>query len=86
MLHTGFALPTLKSFKNDPYFQSTDVVAKANRVIYAVGEYGVPDYYGPKNGKIQDAMNQATERYFKKTQSAQDALNQAADEINKLLK
>jgi len=85
VLHTGFALPTLKSFSSDPYFQTNDPVAKASRVIYAVGAYGVPDYYGPNNGKIQDALNHATERFFKKTQTAQEALDQAADEINKLL-
>jgi len=86
VLHTGFALPTLKSFKSDPYFQGTDVVARANALLYDAGNYGVPDFYGPQDAKIHDALSKATESFFKKQQDAQAALDQAAADINKLLK
>jgi multiple sugar transport system substrate-binding protein len=86
VLRTGFALPTLKAFKGDPYFNGTDVVAKSNRILYAAGDYGTPFYWGPKNEKINTALSSATERYFKGTQTAKEALDQAADEINRELK
>ncbi|HET7080554.1 MAG TPA: sugar ABC transporter substrate-binding protein [Chloroflexia bacterium] len=86
ILQTGFALPTLKGFENDPFFQGTGVVNKASKLLYATAQYGVPDYYGGINDpKIKKSLTDATQRVYANQQSSKDALDQACQEIDPLL-
>jgi len=86
ILQTGFALPTLKGFENDPYFQGTDVINRASKILYATAEYGTPDYYGGINDqKIKKAINDATLRVYAKQQTSKQALDQACQEVDALL-
>jgi multiple sugar transport system substrate-binding protein len=86
ILQTGFALPTLKGFENDPYFQGTGVANRASKILYATAEYGTPDYYGGINdSKVKKAINDATQRVYAGQQSPKDALNQACQEVDPLL-
>jgi len=86
ILQTGFALPALKGFDNDPFFQKPEVASKISKIIYQTGAYGTPDYYGGINDtKIKKAINDATQRVFAKQQSSKDALDQACSEVDPLL-
>jgi len=86
ILQTGFALPTLKGFENDPYFQGTGVTNKISALLYKTAEYGTPDYYGGVNdSKIKKAINDATQRVFAKQQTSKQALDQACQEVDPLL-
>jgi multiple sugar transport system substrate-binding protein len=82
VMETGFALPTLKSFKGDPYFASHPNDA----VLFDALTYGTVDWYGPKNDKITTALNDALQRVFKGQADPKASLDQAASEINDLLK
>lgn len=82
VMETGFALPALKSFKGDPYFQSHPNDA----VLFSALDYGKVDFYGPNNAKIDTAMNNALERVFRGQQDVKAALDQACSEIDPLLK
>ena len=86
ILQTGFALPALKGFDNDPYFQGTGVENKISKMIYQTGTYGTADYYGGVNDpKIKKALSDATQRVYAKQQNAKAALDQACQEIDPLL-
>jgi multiple sugar transport system substrate-binding protein len=86
ILQTGFALPALQGFDNDPFFQKPTVQSKISKLIYQTASYGTPSYYGGINDpKIKKAINDATQRVFAKQQSAKEALDQACQEIDPLL-
>lgn len=86
ILQTGFALPTLKGFDNDPYFQGTGVANKASKILYSTAEYGTPDYYGGINDpKVKKAINDATQRVYAGQQDPKAALDQACQEVDPLL-
>ncbi len=86
ILQTGFALPALKGFDNDPYFQGTGVQNKMSKVLYQTASYGTPDYYGGINDqKIKKAINDATQRVYAKQQTPKEALDQACQEVDPLL-
>lgn len=86
ILQTGFALPALQGFDNDPYFQGSGVENKISSILYQTGSYGTPDYYGGVNDpKIKKSLKDATDRVYAKQQSSKDALNQACQEIDPLL-
>lgn len=86
ILQTGFALPALKGFENDPFFQKGTVQSKISKLIYQTAEYGTASYYGGINDpKIKKAFKDATERVFAGQQSPKDALDQACQEIDPLL-
>jgi multiple sugar transport system substrate-binding protein len=86
ILQTGFALPALKGFENDPFFQKDTVQSKISALIYATAEYGTASYYGGINdGKVKKAFSDATQRVFAGTQTPKEALDQACQEIDPLL-
>ena len=86
ILQTGFALPALKGFENDPFFQKGTVQSKISKLIYETAEYGTPSYFGGINDpKIKKAFKDATERVFAKQQSAKEALDQACQEVDAFL-
>jgi multiple sugar transport system substrate-binding protein len=86
ILQTGFALPALQGFDNDPFFQKPTVQSKISKLIYQTASYGTPDYYGGINDpKIKKAINDATQRVFAKQQSPKEALDQACQEVDPLL-
>jgi len=86
ILQTGFALPALKGFENDPFFQKGTVQSKISKMIYGAAEYGTASYYGGVNDpKVKKAFSDATQRVFAGQQSPKDALNQACQEIDPLL-
>jgi ABC-type glycerol-3-phosphate transport system substrate-binding protein len=86
ILQTGFALPSLKGFDNDPFFQGSSPLSKIARLLYAGTSYGVPGVWGgAANPQIQQALNAATERVFARMQTGQQALDQACQEIDAAL-
>jgi len=86
ILQTGFALPTLKGFENDPFFQGTDVINKASKILYATADYGTPSYYGGVNDpKVKKAIGDAAQRVYAKQQTPKQALDQACQEVDPLL-
>ena len=61
ILQTGFALPALQGFDNDPFFQRHRCQSKISKLIYQTATYGTADYYGGINDpKIKKAINDAT--------------------------
>jgi multiple sugar transport system substrate-binding protein len=86
ILQTGFALPGLKGFDNDPFFSGTGVVNRASKILYSTAAYGTPDYYGKVNDpKIKKSLTDATQRVYAGQQSSKDALDQACQEIDPML-
>lgn len=86
ILQTGFALPALQGFDNDPFFQKPTVQSKISKLIYSTASYGTADYYGGINdSKIKKAINDATARVFAKQQDPKAALDQACQEVDPLL-
>ncbi len=86
ILQTGFALPALQGFDNDPFFQKPAVQSKISKLIYQTATYGTPDYYGGINdSKVKKAINDATLRVFAKQQDPKAALDQACQEVDPLL-
>jgi multiple sugar transport system substrate-binding protein len=86
ILQTGFALPALQGFDNDPFFSKGTVQSKISKLIYQTAAYGTPSYYGGINDpKVKKAFKDATDRVFAKQQTAKQALDQACQEIDPLL-
>jgi multiple sugar transport system substrate-binding protein len=86
ILQTGFALPSLKGMENDPFFQGSGTLSKVSRVLYEGASYGVPGAWGGEaNPKIEQALNDATERVLHGMQTGQGALDQACHEIDEAL-
>ncbi len=81
VLQSGFALPSLKGFDNDPFFQGTGFVNKVAKVNYASGAYGIADYYGASTSAIQKALSKALEQTFAGT-DAKTALDSACKSID----
>ena len=85
ILQTGFALPALKGFENDPYFQGTGTGNKISKLLYETASYGTPSYFGGINDpKIKKAFKDATERVYAKQQTPKEALDQACQEVDPL--
>jgi multiple sugar transport system substrate-binding protein len=86
ILQTGFALPALTGFDNDPYFAGSGIENQISKTIYQTGTYGTADYYGGANDpKIKKALSDATQRVYAKQQTSKQALDQACQEIDPLL-
>jgi multiple sugar transport system substrate-binding protein len=86
ILQTGFALPSLKGMENDPFFQGSSTLSKVSKVLYEGASYGIPFVWGGQaNPKVQQALNNATERVFAGMQTGQQALDQACQEIDAAL-
>ena len=82
VLRIGFALPTLKSLADDPYFKDHPVDA----TLFDSVNYGTVHYFGPNHGKILDALNAALEKVFRGQADSKTALDEAANTIKGLLK
>ena len=80
-LHAGFALPTLKSLANDPYFSQNPGV----KVMFDAASYGYADYYGPQDQAIHADLDNAIEEVLLNKQDPQTALTAAASKVNSQL-
>lgn len=85
ILQTGFALPTVKSLINDPYF-STNPNAK---VLAEAGSYGTPAdiaFGGPyKKDDVVKVLGQGIERIFLGQGDVKTNLDQAQQEADQIL-
>ncbi|HEY3991691.1 MAG TPA: extracellular solute-binding protein, partial [Ktedonobacteraceae bacterium] len=77
-LHAGFALPTLKSLANDPYFTQNP----GFKVMFDAANYGYADNYGPQDTNIKTEISNAVEQVMLGKADAKAALNNASDKIN----
>ncbi len=80
-LNAGFALPTLKSLANAPYFASHPDV----KVLFDAASYCYADYYGSQDNTIHTTLENAIQEVLLNKQDAQTALNNAATQINNQL-
>lgn len=80
-LHAGFALPTLKSMANDPYFTQNPGV----KVMFDAATYGYADYFGAQDNTIHNDLATALQAVMLNKQTPQSALNDAATKINNQL-
>jgi len=78
VLHDGFALPTIKSLANDPYFQQNPGVA----VLQQGADYGHADFYGAADSEVHTELANALQSIMLGKASVQDALNTAAQNVN----
>jgi multiple sugar transport system substrate-binding protein len=77
-LEAGFALPSLKSLANDPYFAQNPGV----KVMFDAASYGYADYFGPHDDVIHTDVGNAIEKVFLGKSDVQSALNDAANQVN----
>lgn len=80
-LNAGFALPTLKSLANAPYFASHP----GFKTLFDAAPYSYADYYGPQDATIHTDVSNAIDAVLLGKQSPQDALNDAATKVNNQL-
>jgi multiple sugar transport system substrate-binding protein len=78
VLHQGFALPTIKSLANDPYFQQNPGVA----VLQQGADIGHADFYGAADSTIHTELANALQAVMLGKSSVQDALNTAAQNVD----
>ncbi|HLW02088.1 MAG TPA: ABC transporter substrate-binding protein [Ktedonobacterales bacterium] len=78
VLRDGFALPTIKSLANDPYFQQNPGVA----VLQQGANYGTADFYGAADSEVHTEVANALTAIMLGKSSVQDALNTAAQNVN----
>ena len=80
-LNAGFALPTLKSLANAPYFASHPDF----KVLFDAAPYSFADYYGSQDSTIHTDVSNAIDAVLLNKQDAQSALNDAATKVNNQL-
>jgi multiple sugar transport system substrate-binding protein len=80
-LNAGFALPTLKSLANAPYFTSHPDF----KVLFDAAPYSYADYYGSQDATIHTDVSNAIDAVLLNKQDAQSALNDAATKVNNQL-
>lgn len=78
VLHSGFALPTVKSLESDPYFTQNPGV----KVLQDGAQYGHADFYGAADSKVHSELATALESIMLGKSSVQDALNTAANNVD----
>jgi len=78
VLHAGFALPTLKTLANDPYFTQNPGV----KVLFDGANYGIADFYGAADTEVHNEVANALQSIMLGKASVQDALNTAATNVN----
>jgi multiple sugar transport system substrate-binding protein len=78
VLQDGFALPTISSLANDPYFASNPGV----KVLQDGATDGVADFYGPADSQIHTQVANALQSVMLGKSSVPDALNSAAQTVN----
>lgn len=81
VLHSGFALPTLKSFNDHPSVPDNPLV----KVLSDAFKYGQVDYYGPQNTFIHQRLDLATRNILLDNANVRSALDNAAQQIDKSL-
>jgi multiple sugar transport system substrate-binding protein len=85
ILQTGFALPTVKSLLNDPYFSQNPNA----KVLAEAAQYGsVADLtFGPPAtyNEVAKAINEGLEALFLGTSDTKSALDQSAQQVDQLL-
>ncbi len=77
-LHAGFALPSLKSLANDPYFKQNP----GFKTLFEAATYGYADNFGPHTAVIHEKLDQAVEKVLLGKADAKSALDTAAQEID----
>lgn len=80
-LNAGFALPTLTSLANAPYFASHPDF----KVLFDAAPYSYADYYGSQDATIHTDVSNAIDAVLLGKEDAQTALNNAATTINNQL-
>ncbi len=78
VLHDGFALPTLQSLANDPYFQQNPGV----KVLQDGATDGVADFYGPADTQIHTQVGNALQSVMLGKSDSKSALDSAAQTVN----
>jgi multiple sugar transport system substrate-binding protein len=81
VLKQGFALPSLVSLANDPYFTTHPDV----KTLFTAQPYGTLDYYGPQDDFIHNRLDFAISSVLLGQASARTALDDAAQQVNKAL-
>ena len=77
-LRAGFALPSIKSLANDPYFATNAGV----KVMFDAAQYGYADSFGPHDDVIHTKIGDAIEKVLLGKADATTALNDAASQVN----
>lgn len=77
-LNAGFALPTLQSLANAPYFVSHPDF----KVLFDAAPYSYADYYGSQDASIHTDVSNAIDAVLLNKQDPQSALNDAATKVN----
>ncbi len=80
-LHAGFALPSLVSMANDPYFQQNPGV----KIMFDAANYGYADNYGPHDTDVKNATSSAIEKVLLGKADGKAALDNAASTVNNAL-
>ena len=80
-LNAGFALPTLRSLANAPYFSTHPDF----KVLFDAAPYSVADYYGPLDTSIHTTVSNAISAVLLDKQDPRSALNDAAIRVNNAL-
>jgi len=80
-LNAGFALPTLKSLANAPYFASHP----GFKTLFDSASYGYADYYGPQDQAIHNTLATALQSVLLNKQTPQAALDAAAKKVDSQL-
>ncbi len=80
-LNDGFALPTLKSLANAPYFSQNP----GFKVLEDEAQNSYADYYGPQDQAIHTYVANAIQAVLLGKATVQNALNQAAQEVDNQL-
>ncbi|GCF07534.1 ABC transporter substrate-binding protein [Dictyobacter arantiisoli] len=80
-LNAGFALPTLKSLANAPYFATHP----GFKTLFDAASYSYADYYGAQDSTIHTVLSNAIDAVILNKQNAQSALDDAAAKINNQL-
>lgn len=77
-LRAGFALPSLKSLANDPYFTRNP----GFKTLFDAATYGYADNFGPRTGVIHTRLDAAVEKVLLGKADAKTALDTAANQVN----
>ncbi len=80
-LNDGFALPTIKSLANAPYFSQNP----GFKVLEDAASNSYADYYGPQDQSIHTYVGNAIQEVLLGKASVQTALNQAAQLVDNQL-
>lgn len=80
-LNAGFALPTLRSLANAPYFSTHP----ASKVLFDAAPYSIADYYGPLDTGIHTVLSNAISAVLLNKQDPRAALRDASIMVNNAL-